>query len=1021
MGCCNLKNLPGVQDRFNSAVGKEYQDNTDDLYIDNSIKLYKMKNKKLEYEFQIGDLDHESQNNMQDDNNLMSNRDIVLKIRDSDPKKTYNCPRGTKTSENISYHILNNAVKKGFLSRCPVFDNPENVFKIKIKLEFFTLCLPYFFSYFNFEFLNDMVPEILVELKENKKIIKGMKLNDYQNFTMSTNSNDNRNLILNKSINDDNNYVSKSRNSNNLFDKKEKVFKTVKFTFEDNVFEAESSFEKLKNSFICLYLFAKNAKGDIKPYLIGEAFLPINYLIFHFNFFENILDVPIINKTENVVLGTLTLDLRTSESIIKTPAVLDLQTSKKYFENYFKTNNLSIDFYEGLYLKNSNFNFNFFVLNTIKVRINNYIKKYSDALQLQRKEVLKDLINYISEKDLNRTKDIILSQEASKSINSVAENPSEKETLTIENISYSKYYGLLNVLNEYLIDLLEKQKNSPTDKRTPKKPELNFLNEKIIYSPFLEIHQFESSEEDEFDLMLLTNAMFTFIVTMHKANFIQVDSNYADSVFILRDLGSLFAKSKSLLVRIYKEELKNNQALELNTNNTNMTNIPYITNNTNNDPFYNIIGLKHDGYYSLIMDNIYKYLFIVNSTIDLYIKSLREDPDKNKIAIYEIRFETFKSNYEFFIFGSGIFKNDIFIANSSLNIFLNIAKYGHLYSSIYKLNKIECYANFFSDVFSENSDFFKELFVRFHMSHIFFKCFVELGEIITNGTPTYIKFNFLKTINLKILMQRFNIEAKGIESKKFLFWNSYLNLILNTLSSFAYDHLEMMDFFNFNHLDFVIHSAGLFTIISNYPYFKILSQSEISFDLENLTIIRSPEINLVCSSPTNLATMSKKFLGTFQSLLIFSALLDIFYEIIVRKYLLNIIIQKYKKTFMALFDKIIFVVMYNVEIFDDKFRNDIKMKMFNIYTRIMRILYKMEFKYNFSTQSFLKESIKNILKKENKDVTISLLLKKLMLRINEFKREKTKKTDKAEIKDSKDNELAEYSEMADEINKKLNE
>jgi hypothetical protein len=626
-------------------------------------------------------------------------------------------------------------------------------------------------------------------------------------------------------------------------------------------------------------------------------------------------------------------------------------------------------------------------------------------------------VNYLSEKDLNRTKDLISNQD-SKSIN-CADNQNAKENLLkIDNISYTKYYGLLNLLNEYIIESLEKQKNSSIDKKNSKKPEMEFLNEKIIYSPFLEIHQFECSEDEEFDLMLLTNAMFTFISTMHKANFIQVESNYADCVFILRDLGSLFAKSKSFLVRLNKEESKNNPVSEPIKNKI--------------DSVYNIIGMKHDCFYSVILDNIYKYLFIVNSTIDLYVKSLRDDPEKTKIAKNEIRFATLKSNYEFFIFGNPIFTNDLFIANSSLNIFLNIAKYGKLYASNYKLKKIECYANFFSDVFSDQSDFFKELIARFNSSHIFLKSYIELGEIITNGSPDYIKFNFLKTFNFKVLMQRFNIEAKGIESKKFLFWNSYLNLILNTLSSFAYDHLEMMDYFYFNHIDFVVHFAGLFTIISNYPYFKIFSSNEISFDFNNLIIIRgNPEISLGGASPTNISTISfnvgttssnnigfsKKFLGTFQSLLILSAFLDCFYEIIIRTYLLNIIIQKYKKLFMAIFEKIVFVVFFNVEIYDDKHRNDIRLKLFNIYTRILRILYKMQVKYNFNLQSFVKESFKNIFKKEKKDIKVAHLMKKLMVRINEFKAEKNEKSDKTENKESIEFKM--YAEMGEEINKKI--
>jgi len=1044
MGCCNIKSLPGVNDNKdrNGTTAKNYDDNDDDLYIDNHIKAYNLRNsidKKFEFAFQETDANKNNNNHYLNNNNhylnnnkpdydrihthesnLMSNKDLIFKIRDSDPKKTYNCLRATKTAKNLNTGNLDNTFnKKNNKSNCIIFENSENILKIKVKLEFFNLSCPFFFSYFNFDFINDMVPEIIIQLKENKQIFRATKFNENVN-TLISEAND-MNMNLSKSGIEENNVFSKLRRNSNLAIGKSdnKIAKSLKFSFDEkNIFEAEYEFPKLKNTFICIYLYAKNNKSELNPYLIGEAFLPINFLIFQFDYYENILDVPIINKTENIIIGNLTIDMKTSESIIKSQSDIDLQISKKYFENYFKTNTLNVDFYENLNVRNSKFNFDIFVFSNIKIRINGYIKKYEASIQ--KKDVVRELVTFISEKDLNRTRDISFNPESKGFI--TGENSNEKEKLLkIEGISFSKYYSLLSFLNDYLSEIIIKQKINPNEKKNVKKPEFEFLFEKLIYSPFLEIHQYECTEDEEFDLMMLTNSIFTFIVNLHRANFITVEISYADCTFIFRDLGSLFAKSQSFLVKLFKEEIKNNP---------DVNSVKKIINIGKSDSnyHYNIVGMKNDCYYSLLLDNIYKYLYIVNSTIDLYIKNLRDDPDKKNIAKNEIRFATLMSNYRFFLFGSAIFTNDIFIVNSVMNIFSNMAKYGKIYATIYRLNKIECYGNFFSDLLANNSDFFKDVFVRFYSSHIFFKTFIEFGEIITNGSPTYIKFNFLNTINLKTLFQRFNIEAKAIESKKFYFWNNYLNLILNILSSLPFDHFVMVDFYYFNYTDIVVHFTGLFIIIVNYPYFKTFSSNEISFDMENLAIIRgNPEIITGCTSPTNIATtgfnltsssannfgFNKKFLGTFQSLLIFSSIFDIFYEFIVRKYFMNPIVEKYKKVFMGVFEKMFFVVFYNVEIYDDKYKNEIKVKLYSIYTRILRILFKMQTKYNFNLQSFVRESFRNIFQKDNKEIKVVHLIKKLMQKIIENKPEKQDKSDKTESR-----ELIFYKEMAEEIIKK---
>ncbi len=1015
MGCCIIKSLPGVNDNQNhkGITGRYNEGNEDDMDIDDQIEAYTIKNstnKKLEFTYEMTPTKDERNIELHEENS-MSNKDIFFKVRDRYTKKGY-YSKSVNTEGKLNANN-NNFIKKGIRSKSLIFEDDDNsLFRINMKLECFNLNFPYFFSYFNFDFINNMTPEITIELNEKKKNFTGVKFTCNNYFPQETSNTDK----LNKSVNDTmKNCLNRNKTlSHNILHKNDKTNKNIKFIFKDNLFIEEYKLSKVKNSFICVYLYAKNTKSEINPYLIGEAFIPMNYLTFKFDFFENVLEIPLINKTNNIVIGYLKLNLKTSESIIEDNDEIDLETSKFFFENYFKSNTLTLDFYEALHLPNTNFNFNYFTLNNLKIKLNNFINRYSETLK--KNEVIKNLITYISEKDLKKSCNSIYSLDLKP--NNHKDKYNEKEmVLKIDKISYTKYYSLLSLLNEYLFELIDKQNQQ--EKKLPKNSDFKFLNEKLIYSPFLEVHQYDFEKDEEFDLMILTNAIFTFISNLHKAKFIHVDSKYADCLFILRDLGSLFAKSKSFLVRFYKEELKNNPIKQSE-----------ILGSDSNQVLYNIIGMKYDIYYSLILDNIYKYLFIVNSTIDLYIKALIDDPEKRRIVINEIRFANLKSNYEFFIFGNEIFINDIFIANSVINIFLNIAKFGKLYSTIYHVNKQDCYMSFFSDVISKYSDFFKDLFSRFYISHIFFKSFIEFGEIVTNGSPKFIKFNFFVNFNMKVFFERFNIEAKDIKSKKFNFWSVYLNLFLNIITSFSYDRLEMMDYYQFNHMDFIVHFVGLFSIMNNYPYFKILSHNDISFDMDNLIIkkvnwdINIAEItpvslvlnnsDLLKNSSSNNIAFNKKFLGSFQSLNIFACFMDIFYEIVIRRYLLNLIVKKYKKIFMGIFDKMVFVVFYQVDIFDEKYKNEIRIKFFLMYSKIMGILYKMHIKYNFNLQSFLSESFKNIFKKENKEINVSHLLKKLSNKIFENKSDKIEKEDILESK-----EINNMLDMMAKMNKKI--
>lgn len=1019
MGCCNLKSLPGINDnsnKFNSSNNKTNQENCDDLYLDNLlVKSLNEKNTindnndfkvfKDYYKNNYGDA-----NVMIDEDYLKSNKHLFYKAHERKVKINRN-------SNNVNSKAAEETTNAGIIkipfkdsNKMSIFKYADNILKLKIKIDSFILTFPYFFSYFYFDFIKDIIPEISIDLKDSRKIFKGMRMlensaKSLDNLDISSNIynnniSENHNIDLNKSMND----ITKSNNQR-LFQNNNKAPNHQKFIFEKEVFSAEIPFQQIKQNFISIYFLSKSMKDEQTSYVIGEAYIPVAFMSFKFRYNDNIIDLPIINKTENIILGYLKIDMNTSESLINesSQGEHDLESCKEYFKNYFKFQSLSIDFYQLLELENSHFNFDPLIFNKLKIRIHKYLSNYSNSPN-KREEIIY-LFHFINTKDLSITKDDLgksidtsISPEDLSNLRQSSKLKEKDYLLDIKNLCYLKYYSLLCLLNEYMLEANDQQKSSLfLDKKVQKVAEFEFLSEKIIYSPFLEIHQNEFHEDCEFDIMLITNAFFIFLCNLHEKNLVSVDSIYSDCVFILRDLASLFSKAKSYLVKLYKEDLRSNTGNSFcNTNNNNKIN--HIT----------TLRLKSDILYNLIIDNIYKYLIIVNYTINIYIKELKDEYNKKSTQFKtQNRLETIKANFEnLFIFSHVIFTNNIFIANSVMNLFLNTVKYGKLYSSLYHLSKIECYLNFFTDEYAKNLEWLKDAFMKFNRSHYFFKNFIELSEVLIAGTPNLIKLNYLKYFNMKLIFQRFNFEAKNLESKKFLFWNTYLNFLLNIIKGFSSDSFRMVDFYYFNYEDVIMHFSGLCVIAFNYPYFKIFSPNEISFDFETLSInrISSDYRNPFCLSQTTVNTrqagstytlstmanntiaLGKKYLVSYQSLLVFSSFLEIFYEIVCRKYIFIILKQFHKHTLAKIIDQIFFVIFYYIETLEEKHKNDINNKLFNLYGTILKILFKFQTKYKFVIDNIMKESLANIFNsKDLKELKPGIYLKKILLRLNEYK------------------------------------
>jgi hypothetical protein len=503
------------------------------------------------------------------------------------------------------------------------------------------------------------------------------------------------------------------------------------------------------------------------------------------------------------------------------------------------------------------------------------------------------------------------------------------------------------------------------------------------------------------------------MINLHKTNSINVDGIYADCLFILRDLGSLFLKSKIYLLRIFKENLKNSKKSQsqksyMNTNPNQNTHENVSENSNNNNIDNNCLEIDHyfveesksQVYYNLLLENIYRYLYLINCTIDLFIKQLKTDYAKKNFDVKAgNRLESLKSNFDnLFININNLFTNDIFICNSIIIIYLKLIKYGKMYSSRFNFSKNECYLNFLIEDGIRNTEWLPRVFSKFNNSHILFKSFIELSEISTNSSCLISKYNYIKVFNFNVIFQRFNIEAKLIESKKFPFWNIYLNFLYNIISSFKSDNTKMGDFMNFKYNDFISHYSGLLTIISNYPYFRIFNSNDIAFDLENLTINRTSlgsgfggisktnatEITINTQS-NHLLGSNKKFLCNYISLLIMNSFFDIFYEFLLRKYLINVFIEKYQKTLSSISNKIFFIIFYYIDIFDDAHKNEIKITLFNLYSKIVKILFTFQFNYNFDVMALFKQSFLNIFQKDFPEITEKIYLNKLLFKLNEYK------------------------------------
>lgn len=120
----------------------------------------------------------------------------------------------------------------------------------------------------------------------------------------------------------------------------------------------------------------------------------------------------------------------------------------------------------------------------------------------------------------------------------------------------------------------------------------------------------------------------------------------------------------------------------------------------------------------------------------------------------------------------------------------------------------------------------------------------------------------------------------------------------------------------------------------------------------------------------NSATLSnlKKFMSTNQSVLLVMKFIDIFAEIVMRKYIFNIFKNKHKYILDKIIEYLFYLTFYNFEFNPNKHEfNDLKLLYFNLFGKILKIFYTLSENYKLDLDSLMRMSLKNIFKKNSRN------------------------------------------------------
>lgn len=830
--------------------------------------------------------------------------------------------------------------------------------------------------------------------RDNSEIRKSISILKTENLNLNESSND---LNLSSS------FTLPSKSQKNLIENPSKQSNSAQkysyFTLENNFpifFNVDE--REIKNHFFSINIFLSNKLIPSYRTLIAESYIPLTFFNLPIDENSNKFEIPLIHKLDNVAIAYINFSLEKNDKEKEGKFLNNLNSNKKNLlnpinhlksslENYAKYQILKLNQYNPAILKKLGFlnQINSLEFANIKIKLLDMIKKY--AIDNAKNEALLELSELLKENNLNHSIDNVNLSSDNTNANNKSNTDIKKQEedkrikrivlkLDFSNISFVKYFNFLSIITESLIDQGERANLIVNS---------NFIYERIIFNPFTRSDE-KLLKEKKFENMVIADLFFSLILSIKKLhgnpliNPIRLDCFYNDCVFIFRDLGSFFLSAKTNILYLVNE-IKRTEKIKKNFINNNMNNKSSSNKILDEKKFedLNIYNQerKEECFFNLLYNVIMKYISIVNNMIESYIKALKDYPDNQSIqAKAESVLVDLKNNIENFVIKKldEISLSDLNMGTAILNLIFSIAKFGQIFSNTRKISRIDCYISYITNDSGHILEWLSKAFEKFYFSNKFFKIFVELTELISSNSILLYNTNLIQAINLKKIYSKFIIDAKNLDSKKFTFWFVYLKFLNNVIQNNKTDTFLMTDFYYINIEDFVKHINDLFFFIFNYPYFKIISYSYLTYGKEKNTIFTIDKLvknqdelgfslsNTLENHKSN-KSFYKKFLSTYQSVLILSKVIDIMFEIFSRKSFFNKMKELSRNIYEKCLDYLYFLTFYEYDVNHSKEKaNEIKEIFANIHVKIIKILYSLSENLKIDILVTMKRSLKKILK-----------------------------------------------------------
>jgi len=373
-------------------------------------------------------------------------------------------------------------------------------------------------------------------------------------------------------------------NGNIEIDKDEKKIKNFENDSKNSFFFIENSEIEYNiqlnddnnlNYYLSLHLFMSHKIIQENSILVGETFIPLDFLKVKVEFPDDIFEIPVFSKTDYINIAFLNLGFYTKEtSEENTDLRHDLYPSKSNTinssNNSIGTIKKTIDYFSKYQiLKLNNYNqsilkkfgllkqVNSLEITNLKIKFLDLLKKY--AIDNKKREAILELSEILSEYPLNIS---LENTSFENNKNCKTENNNNKNNIDMEknikkilskldfkSISFPRYFAFLSVINEFLVDLNE---------RTNLIVNSNFIYERLIFNPFTRCDE-KLMKSRGFENMVVADLFFSILINLKKSSSdpinipLKFDSYYCDCVFIFRDLGNFYLNAKYNLLCLIKE------------------------------------------------------------------------------------------------------------------------------------------------------------------------------------------------------------------------------------------------------------------------------------------------------------------------------------------------------------------------------------------------------------------------------------------------------------------------------------